>query len=267
MREPTLHPQDNPYLAPLRSARLKSIASWLLFPFCLPQGALVRARQMRLVPPAGDAIRRVGEGDAKAPYRLLVLGDSTVAGVGTSRLDDGLAVQLAQRLSTALGRQVALHIAGNSSATSAEIRDHVLRHLPRNRYDLVVLVIGVNDAKNLHTASRFARAFGTLIYALKTRFPGAVIAHCPIVPLSVIPLLPQPLKLFLRWRSDVIDAYAACLCASRGVVRFHRHLSFPREGFAADGFHVHALGCALWADDLVDQLMQMPQVTAARRAG
>ncbi|MEM1289407.1 MAG: SGNH/GDSL hydrolase family protein [Pseudomonadota bacterium] len=191
------------------------------------------------------------------------MGDSTVAGVGTTNLDDGLAVGIANGLSQGLNRQVSLHIAGSSSATTSDLRDHVLRHLPRDKFDLVILVIGVNDAKNLRTAKQFSRSFGTLIYALKARFPSALITHCPIVPLSVLPILPQPLKTVLSWRSDVIDAHAACLCASRGVARFTRHDWFPESGFARDGFHVNESGCDLWAGEVVRELLSMPAVKRA----
>lgn len=215
------------------------------------------------MPPTGPTLRKVGPTGGSSAYRVLVLGDSTVAGVGTTNLDDGLAVRIANGLSLGLNRRVSLHIAGSSSATTTDIRDHVLRHLPRDRFDLVILVIGVNDAKNLRNARQFSRSFGTLIYALKARFPSALIAHCPIAPLKVIPILPEPLRTVLSWRSDVIDAHAACLCASRGVARFTRHEWFPESGFARDGFHVNESGCDLWAGEVVRELLAMPVVSAA----
>ncbi|MEM6381133.1 MAG: SGNH/GDSL hydrolase family protein [Pseudomonadota bacterium] len=272
MKDPLSEPRDNPFLDDVRRTRLKAWASWLLLPVCLPQAFWVRRRQSRLMPPAGPLLRTVGSSGAidqphRAPLRLLVMGDSTVAGVGTGRLEDALPVQIAQVLSAAVDRPVALHIAGNSSATASDLRDHVLRHLPRDSFDVIVLVIGVNDAKNLHTVKRFSRAFSTLVYGLKARFPSALVAHCPIVPLSVIPLLPQPLKTLLRWRSDVIDARAACLCAAGGVVRFARHMDFPAEGFARDGFHVNETGAKLWAEEVVRELMGMPAFRERLRSG
>lgn len=266
MKDPLTQPRDNPFVARVKSTAVRGWASWAMFPVCLPQALWVRFRQTRLMPPSGPMLRKIGPQGEGSPYRVLVLGDSTVAGVGTADLDDGLAVKIGTGLSKALNRRISLHIAGSSSATAADIRDHVLRHLPRDRFDLVVLVIGVNDAKNLVNAADFSRNFGTLIYSLKARFPSALIAHCPIVPLKVIPLLPQPLKTFLSWRSDVIDAHAACLCASRGIARFTRHDTFPIEGFARDGFHVNETGCALWADEVVRELAAMPRVRSAAKA-
>ena len=91
-----------------------------------------------------------------------------------------------------------------------------------------------------------------------------MIAHWPISPMSIFPILPQPLKLCLRLRSDVLDAVAACLCAGRGVERFDRRMTFPQHGFASDGFHVNAEGYALWAEEAVKSLMTKDAVRAAR---
>lgn len=218
-----------------------------------------------MLPPSGPAQILVGADRKGTPYRVLVLGDSSVSGIGATDIEEGLAVQMATRLSQRLHRPVDLRIAGNASATSDNLRDHVVRHLPRDAFDLVFLVIGMNDAKNFHSAQRFVRGFGGLLYALNTRFPGAMIAHWPISPMTIFPVLPQPLKTCLTLRSDILDAIAACLSAGRGVERFERQMVLPDSSFAADGFHLNAQGYALWADVAVKGLMSKDAVRKAKR--
>ncbi len=249
----------------VRSSRAKAVISWALLPFCFWQGLRIRSTGISLLPPRGPHNWLVGNKKAGEPYRVLIVGDSSVAGIGATDIEEGLAMQMAERLSERLNRPIALRISGNSSATSEDLRDHVVPNLPRDGYDLVFVVIGMNDAKNMHTTKRFVSGFGGMIYALKARFPSAVIAHWPISPMTIFPVLPQPLKFVLTLRSDVLDALAACLSAGRGIERFERRMTFPQSGFAADGFHVNAFGYALWAEEAVNALMSKDAVRQARQ--
>ncbi len=262
-----VQPQDdreNRFARIVRSNRMKGWASWALIPFCFWQGLKVRSSGISLLPPRGPVEWLIGDDKVGDPYRVLIMGDSSVSGIGATDIEEGLPVQMARRLSERLNRPIALRISGNSSATCADLRDYVVPNLPRDAYDLVFLVIGMNDAKNLHTGRQFVRAYGGLIYALKARFPSGLICHWPISPMSIFPILPQPLKTCMKWRSDILDAIAACLSAGRGIERFERRMSFPQSGFASDGFHVNAYGYKLWAEEAVNALMTKDRVRSAR---
>lgn len=257
--------RENMLARVVRSNQVKGWLSWLMAPFCFWQGLLVRSDGVSLLPPSGPAQLLIGEDRKGTPYRLLIIGNSSVSGIGAADMEDGLAIKMAMQLSARLNRPVDLRISGNASATSENLRDHVVRHLPRDAFDLVFLVVGMNDAKNFHSSQRFVRGFGGLIYALKTRFPSALIVHWPISPMSIFPVLPQPLKTCLSLRSDLLDAIAACLSAGRGVERFERQMTLPSDSFAADGFHLNADGYTLWADAAVKGLMSKDAVRKAKR--
>lgn len=261
----SINARENALARVVRSNKVKGWLSWLMLPFCFWQGLLVRSNGVSLLPPSGPSQMLIGEERKGTPYRLLVVGDSSVSGIGATDLEESLAVQMAGQLSARLNRPIDLRIAGNASATSENLRDHVVRHLPRDAFDLVFLVIGMNDAKNFHSAKRFVQGFGGLIYALNTRFPSALIAHWPISPMTIFPVLPQPLKTCLSLRSDILDALAACLSAGRGVERFERQMTLPDTSFAGDGFHLNAQGYAMWADLAVKGLMSKDAVRKAKR--
>lgn len=72
----------------------------LLGPLLLWQGRRVRATALRLPEAAGP---RTAEGSA---LRLLIVGDSSAAGVGAAHQDEALAGRLAQALAARLGRPV-----------------------------------------------------------------------------------------------------------------------------------------------------------------
>ena len=63
-------------------------AKLMLSPLLVAQALLTRARLPRLPEPDGERHGVVGEG---APLRLLILGDSSAAGVGSLRICSGAA--------------------------------------------------------------------------------------------------------------------------------------------------------------------------------
>ena len=80
----------------------KAFLTWLMFPVYVWQGARIRRRIERLRPPEGPLAGYFGP-HAESPHiRLLVLGDSSAAGVGVDRMEDSLAVRLAERLHACL---------------------------------------------------------------------------------------------------------------------------------------------------------------------
>ncbi len=89
---------------------LAGLISWMLVPIALFKGLGVRRIVPRLPPPRGRPKGQVGEGEAEA--RLLVIGDSSAAGVGADRIEDTLGPQLAARINQATGKPVAWRNAG-----------------------------------------------------------------------------------------------------------------------------------------------------------
>ncbi|MBZ0163783.1 MAG: SGNH/GDSL hydrolase family protein [Notoacmeibacter sp.] len=227
-------------------------ATWLAWPVYAWQGVGVRLRTERLVPAAGPVSGEIaGEGD---PFRLLVIGDSSVAGVGVDHTSQGLAWRLAEALATATGRPVRWRAAGSNSATSAQVRDHVVPHVAERDWTHVVLSIGTNDMKNFHSLSRFKREFGTLIYALRARFPAARIIWSPMLPMTAVPAMPRALGRILDIRADAINARAVRLLTERGAEAASPMPEVAPQGFSRDGFHASASGYAYWAEHMAGHI-------------
>ncbi|EAS50510.1 possible lipase/acylhydrolase (GDSL family) [Aurantimonas manganoxydans SI85-9A1] len=225
--------------------------SWLLFPVYVWQGLGVRRRVERMVPPAGRHSGLCGTSSGTdAPIRLLVIGDSSAAGVGVDVIEDSLAPKLAERLYALSGRDVLWRAAGSNSAVSADIRDHVVPHLDEP-FTHIVLMIGTNDAKNFHGTLRFKKAFGTLLYALKAKWPDARIVWSPPVDLKRVPALPRGLATVLELRARIVRRMGARLCAERGAISATTLPRVEPAGFSRDGFHASIEGYAYVANHLV----------------
>jgi lysophospholipase L1-like esterase len=147
----------------------KALFSWLAFPVYVWQGIRLRLRIERLCPPDIPLEGRMhGSGEE---FRLLVAGDSSVAGVGMTRLEETLTFNLAGELNRRTGRPVTWRAAGANSATSGDLRDHVIPHLDRRDYTHVVIVVGTNDMKNFHAVRTIQEAVRDAVYAARHGSP------------------------------------------------------------------------------------------------
>ncbi|MCU0790492.1 MAG: SGNH/GDSL hydrolase family protein [Nitratireductor sp.] len=234
---------------------LEALATWLALPVYVWQGLGVRRRTSRMPPPESSSeLSFAGRG---APLRLLVLGDSSAAGVGVSHVSQSFAGMLPQFLSERSGRPVIARIAGMNSATSGQIRDHAVPHIEPRDFQYIALNIGTNDAKNFHSARRFKKDFGTLLYALRARFPHAVIIWSGVIDLEACPALPQPLGRILGIRSRIIDRKGKLLCIERGALAPVSKWRAIRENFSEDGFHASEKGYREWADAMAGYILSL----------
>jgi lysophospholipase L1-like esterase len=242
---------------------LAAFVSWLAFPVYVWQGLGVRSRIERMFPAKGP-VRHIIDGKGR-PIRLLVLGDSSAASVGIGHSDHGLAAQLSLRLAAATGRPIIWRAAGFNSATSGQIRDHVLPNLAPEEWTLIVVSIGTNDAKNFHTVRRFKREFGGLLYSLRAKWPEALVIWSPVVEMLRVPALPPALGRILEIRASLINGIGTRLCLERGAVPATRlPILDPALGFSTDGFHASEAGYAAWAEHLLPYALNGEAVTAER---
>lgn len=233
---------------------LRALLSWLAFPVYIWQGVRVRMRSIRMQPPKGP-VRHEIDG-AEPTINLLVVGDSSAAGVGIETTDGLLAVRLAERIATRTGRRVVWRAAGFNSATAGQLRDFVVLNLAPEPWTHIVIAVGTNDAKNFHTATRFKKEFGGLIYALKAKWPQARIVWSPVVDMALVPALPRALGRLLEIRASIINRMGERLCLERGVVPASRlPILDPEAGFSIDGFHASEAGYQAWADHLEEFVM------------
>ncbi len=242
---------------PGRHHRFAGLLSWLFLPVYVWQGVGMRRRSIRLSPPPGPV---EGRFDGKGPkIRLLVLGDSSVQGVGVNRQEEGLACNLARHLAEESGRAVRWRSAGFNSATVPQLVRTVMPHLEPRDFTHIVLSVGVNDAKNWHSARRFKRDFGELIYALRARFPGARLFWNPIFDFRLVPGLPEPLASVLDLRADVLTRRARTLCRERGMVVLPDLSVVAAEGFSRDGFHAGSLGYRAMGEHMAAHILSVEE--------
>lgn len=239
--------------------RLNGIVSWLLSPVALYLGLKVRSQTPRLLPPSGPKNGHVGN-EGKSAYNILVVGDSSAAGVGVDDVNDSIGPQLAQILHQKTKASVSWSIAGANSAICEEVRDHVVPNLERHIYTHIVLCVATNDMKNFLTDRRFKRGFGGLLYALHAKWPDTPIVWTPMLDMTTVPGLPPLLGRILQMRARIINERARQLCRERHATVAPQLQATDPSGFSVDGFHASAAGYHYWAELLADTILEQTPI-------
>ncbi len=96
------------------------------------------------------------------PDRLLLMGTTTVAGLGVTSYQLGVGGHLARRISGITGRGVDLDLEGSATMTVAVAR-RLLAERRLSEYDAVVLFLGTREAIRFHSARAWTREVRALL--------------------------------------------------------------------------------------------------------
>jgi lysophospholipase L1-like esterase len=232
--------------APSRAAlRAGLLGSFALLPLVMFQGAATRRRVPRLPaarPPHHGLV--AGEG---APLRVLVVGESPVAGIGIERGDDTVAAATARELARLTGRPVAWRAEGLSGATVRKAIAELVPRIAPEPADLIVVAFGVNDTIGYRAPHAFAGDLVMLVEAVRTRVGHAPVVVAGVPSFASIPAFPWALRNILDWRAAALQAAAERLpqrIPRLVVQRFSE--PFTADTFGRDGFHPSASAHDLW---------------------
>lgn len=227
---------------------------WLGLPLMPAQGLYL----MRTIPRFADADGRSGEvGTGSRRMKVVTLGDSVAAGYALEHHRDSVAGQLAVRLAEHHDATVEWWACAKSGATAGEALDLVDPQV-LNDADLVFLSVGVNDLKDLHSASRFRRELTALLDAVLSAAPRAHVCLLGIPPLDHFPAFPRPLADALGWRGRAFNIISTRIVHARERA-FRIDATGPLEAqmFAEDGFHPSTTLHARFADATMEQWREL----------
>ena len=192
--------------------------------------------------------------------RMVMLGDSTVAGLGAPTVEESLPVQTAQRVADLLSRPVEVRGLGVSGARTSDV---TLGQIPWvESADVVVIVIGSNDVTHLTRPWAFDDQTRQMLTAAVDRADGApvVLGGIPLFgsatalaqPLrAVVGAYATPLRNIQKDVADTLDDVTFVNIAEQASPRFR---GVP-EAMSADGFHPAPVGYGFWADALAPAIV------------
>lgn len=212
---------------------------------------LVQARQTRRrIPPLPSTpLPWSGTIDGPRPLRLLILGDSTAAGVGADSQYDALPGNFARTLHDRFGRGVEWVAAGANGATSRDILTRYLDDVTTRPRDLIFLTIGANDALGLRSRSAFTHDLVSIVRRLRQASPDALLLFASLPSFGRFYTLKNPLRRILaRHSASLNEGARGALAGFDSVYPLPIPPPYSSTFWASDLFHPGVSGYREWTD-------------------
>jgi len=209
-------------------------AKLLLSPLLVAQAVVTRARLPQLPEADGERHGEVGQGPM---LRLLILGDSSAAGVGVRNQRHALAGYLTQALARMGGVRVHWHLLARTGVTSEQCLQMLASHAPIAA-DVAVVALGVNDVVAQVPSQRAVAYREAIANRLRNAHGVAHVVFAPLPPVHRFPGLPQPLRWVAGADARRHDEAVAEWARTRSDVS-HVPIDLPLNAgvMAMDGFH------------------------------
>ena len=238
-----------------------------LAPVLIWQGRRVRRDTPKLPeacgPRAGldNADKLCKSGAPAKPLRLLILGDSSAAGVGASHQSEALSGQLRACLASTLAVPLQWRVVARTGIATAEalaLLDEAMPDQPEG-FDIALVALGVNDVTALRGVSRWLADVDRVCARLRERHSVKRVIWSGLPPMDRFPALPQPLRMVMGLHARALDRALAAHFSRDGSASGRRHIAMPLMpdgAVASDGFHPGPLAYARWAQTLHSALDQ-----------
>lgn len=167
--------------------------------------------------------------------KMLLLGESTIAGVGVETQEEGFAGTLAAELSHRLGIGIEWFVHARSGYTAKIVTQKLLPNIEEKNFDLIVIGLGGNDAFTLNTIRGWRKDIGELIKQLRRQFGNVPIFFANMPPIKEFPAFTSLIKFSL---GNLVELFGEALV--KLLVRFE-NVYYSSEVITVDGW-VQKLG-------------------------
>jgi lysophospholipase L1-like esterase len=250
--------------------RIRRAAAWSVAGTAAVIGAEIALAGWRRYLPAEPRLDLDGEfgpGRRKA-LSLVVLGDSTSAGVGAGDPEAAYPAVVARRLAQHLSRRVRLRNLGISGARMADLPAVQVPAAEQLQVDLAFVGIGGNDVTHLTPLRAVRRDLAETIDRLLAT--GAIVVVAGPADMRCRAFM-EPLRSICGVQGRRVARAVEEVARGRGVPVVPLGADTARaiardaqEYFSADGFHPGPGGYAVWADAITPVLLQALSERSAR---
>jgi len=222
------------------------VARVVLAPVLLWQAITTRRRAQMLPVPSGACSGIDGHG---RQLRLLILGDSSAAGVGVPRQSQALLGQILAGLTDRY--EVRYDLIAESGARTGDVLAW-LPGLPSAGYDVVVTALGVNDVTKLTSLRRFIAHQSRMVDYLQKSHGAQLVMVSGLPPVHQFPLLPEPMRWVLGRQAKRFDVHLRRMIATKpGARMLDFNMDLDASNMSSDGFHPGPKVYAEWASQVL----------------
>lgn len=197
----------------------------------------IKVRKDHPTPSAFSEQLAFGNGEKK----ILILGESTAAGVGATHSKFTLASQLSRRFGP---DYEILNLGKNGLRTGQALThfgDKILSQT--NSFEGVFIFLGANDCFRLTHPHQFKKQLNLLISRLQSQLKPNWIYLADIPPVHLFPAFPALLRFYLKCQRSFLQREMIVQYTDNERIIFDPlELSFNQDFFAIDGIHPSDLG-------------------------
>ncbi len=230
------------------------------------QGKQVRKRVPNL--PEASGMEGVSAEGTNGTFKVLLIGESTMAGVGVATNEEGFAGSLASALHLKLDKTVHWKVYAKSGYAAQRILEEVLPTITTKEADLIVLGMGANDTLEINTPYTWGKYVKEILSALQKQFPTTPIAFANMPPVNDFEALTPLLQVTLGNLSFLLKEELEVIVSEYPSVYFDNRLlaieswikgkdtSKPLPKLFSDGVHPSKYSYQIWASHFADFLLQ-----------
>ena len=230
-----------------------------LLPIIYLQGRSIKKRVPRL--PEAEGTEGVSLGGNNRSLQVLLIGESTIAGVGVATHKEGFCGTLADELADKLQASISWKVYARSGYTAQRIKEKTLPRIVETTADLIVIGLGGNDAFTLNSPGKWGLHVRSLIIALKRRFGETPIVFINMPPIKAFPAFTSLIKFSIgnlvemlgEQLQKTIKEYNNVYYSGR-IIKVNDWITqlgptLTVKDFFSDGVHPSQLAYQTWAKD------------------
>ena len=248
----------------------------------LPEPNGERHGQVQLDNPAGNLTNTLKD-NRQQTLNLMIVGDSAAAGVGSQTQQEALVGNLIPLLTQQPIIQTTFNTLNWSlQATTGHTSFDILRRLyvlpaPSQPIDVMVLSVGVNDTTSSVSVDKWQQQIENIITIVQRKFGVRELIFLSLPPMAQMPAIPAPLNNFVGAKASILDNTLQQVCAAHDGVTymatdFARMIDEHSNGtpidirvmFASDGFHPSSLMYGYWAQQLVELIVELLDLSSTK---
>ena len=262
----------------------------LLAPVYFHQGRRIKRDTVRLPEPDGERCGLVSlhpstdnsASDVEPTLKLMIVGDSAAAGVGSQTQQEALVGKLIPILTQQLSAYSSFSVLDWSlQATTGHTSFDILRRLyvlpaPNRPVDVMLLSMGVNDTTSNVSIDKWKQQIEDIIAIAQRKFGVKELIFLSLPPMADMPAIPAPLNNFVGAKALMLDQILQQVCAAHDGVNymatdFARMIKEHSNGspidiavmFASDGFHPSSLMYGYWAQQVSERMLALLDISKA----
>lgn len=143
-------------------------------------------------------------GESYCPKKVLLIGESSISGVGIEDHMEGIPGEIGRILSVHNDTSITWKVVAKSGFKAIDVINQLLPKLANETYNLIVIGLGGNDTFQTTPPWIWRRDMYLLINLIKIKYPSAHVIISAMPPVADFPVFPKLLQSFMGGHTNML---------------------------------------------------------------